>query len=337
MSLNYKLISIFIFIFSIFLHVNNTSAATGPGEISEIKEKVYYNVTPEKPSIGDEIQIEAEMYGTNISDTEFTWKINNKVFKSGTGINKINFVLSEKTKVDLSIVTNVGVNIEKSFDFDPKKIILIWESKTYTPPFYKGKSFYTPESSLILNAINLDQDNPLTNTYNNYKWSVDGNVKGDVSGVGYSSYLYQGDMLKREPLFRVTLSGVNSYKDKQNNKNNTYTNEAALRVQTLDTEIISYEKSPLLGVLFNKTIKNQYKLNKSETTIVSYPMYYGISSSLSMIYSWYINDVKINNISNELSFKKKKDNELSKLSLTIKNIKSILQTRDALYIIDTNR
>lgn len=337
MRLNYKSILIFIFTFLLFISINNVFSATGPGEISEIQEKVYYNVTPERPNIGDEIKIEAEMYGTNISDTNFTWKINGKLFKNEVGANKINFVLSEKTKVDLLIVTNAGVNIEKSFDFDPKKVILIWESRTYTPPFYRGKSFYTPESSLVLNAINLDQDNPLTNTYNNYKWSVDDNVKGDMSGVGYSSYSYQGDILKREPLFRVTLSGVNSYKDKQNNKNNTYTSEAALRVQTLDTEIISYEKSPLLGVLFNKTIKNQYKLDKNETTMVSYPMYYGISSSLSMIYSWYINDVKINNTSNELSFRKKKDNEQSKLSLTIKNVKSILQTKDILYIIDTNK
>lgn len=337
MSLNYKTISILLLCFLSILISNKTSALSGPEEITELEEKIYYKTTPEKPNIGDEVQIEAQMYGTNIADTNFSWKINNKTFKEGVGLNKISFTLSEKTNVNLKILTSYGSNIEKSFTFDPKKVVIIWESKTYTPPFYKGKSMYTPESSLVLNAINLDQDNPLTNTYNNYLWSVDGTVKGNDSGVGYSTYVYQGDILKREPLFSVTVSGINSYKDRQNNKNSNFNNEALLRVQTLNTEIISYEKYPLLGVMFNKTIKNQFNMNKNEATIVSYPMYYGISSVLSGVYNWTINDVNINNTSNELSFRKKKDNEQSRLSLKIKNLQSILQTRDVLYIINTKK
>lgn len=334
MSFLSKIFLIFIFTFSISI---NTFAAVGPEEIPELKEKVYYNITPTKPNIGDTINIEAQMYGTDIAGANFTWKISGKNFKEGVGANRISFTLSEKTKVELKIITSKGVSIEKSFEFDPKKVIIIWESKTYTPPFYKGKSLYTPESSLILNAINLDQENPLTNKYNNYTWKIDSTVKGKESGVGYSSFLYQGDILSTEPLFKVTLSGITSFTDKQNNKNNVFINEALLRVQTLPSEIVSYEKSPLLGVLFNKTIKSQYNLNKSETTIVSYPLYYSLSSSFSGIYNWYINGVQIDNSLNELSFKKKKDNERSTLSLEIKNIASILQTRTVSYSVDTSK
>ena len=333
MNLNYKSILIFIIVFFYFL-TSNTYAATGPENFSELEEKTYFNIYPERPNIGDTITISAEMYGTNISDSAFDWKINNKSFKSGVGLNKINFVLDKKSTVDLEITTNYGSKIQKQFVFDPKKIILIWESRTYTPPFYKGKSMYTPESSIILNAINLDQENPLTNTYNNYKWSVDGVVKGSVSGAGYSSFSYKGDILKKEPLFSVVVSALNSYKD---TVTKTYNNEAVLRIPTLDTEIISYEKSPLLGILFNKTIKPQFRLSKNEATIVSYPFYYGINSTLATVYSWYINDVQIKNSSNELSFRKKKDDELSRLSIKIKNQNSILQSKDILYIIDTNK
>jgi hypothetical protein len=212
---------------------------------------------------------------------------------------------------------------------------MIWESKTYTPPFYKGKSLYSPESSLVLNAINLDQENPLTNTYSKYTWSVDGTVKGDESGVGYSSYVFQGNILKSEPLFSVVIEGINSFKDK--NKNNSYSNETSLRVQAFDTEIISYEKSPLLGILFNKTIGKEFVLDKDEATLVSYPLYYSLSSSLSGIYSWFVNDVKININSNEVSFKKKTEGERSRLSLKIKNSDSLLQSTGILYIINTSK
>ena len=334
MSFFSKIFLIFIFIFSFSI---NTFAATGPEDIVELKEKVYYNVIPDKPNVGDSVQIEAEMYGTQIKDANFVWKIAGKTFREGVGANRVSFILSEKTKVDLKIVTGANVTIEKSFQFDPKKIIIVWEAKTYTPPFYKGKSFYSSESSLILNAINLDQENPLTNTYNNYTWKIDTTVKGNESGVGYSSYIYQGDILGLEPLFTVTMTGIISAKDRANNKNTSLGGQSLLRVQALPTEIISYEKSPLLGVLFNKTIKPLYNLDKSETTIVSYPTHYAFSSSLSGLYEWYINDVKINSTLNELSFKMKKINEQSRLTVKIENVASILQTRDISYIVDTTK
>ena len=138
-------------------------------------------------------------------------------------------------------------------------------------------------------------------------------------------------------MFKVTLSGVTSFTDKQNNKNNTFNSESLLKVQAFPSEIISFEKSPLLGVLFNKTVKSEYFLDKSETTLVSYPFYYSLSSSLSGLYTWSINDTQINNSLNELSFKKKKDDERSRLSVEIKNIASILQTRTVSYIVDTSK
>ena len=326
------LLSIFVFSFSI-----NIFAATGPEDLPELKEKVYYNVSPEKPNVGDNVQLEAEMYGTNVKDANFVWKLAGKTFLEGVGKNRVNFTLSEKTKVDLTITTGSNVVIQKSFEFDPKKIIIIWESKTYTPPFYKGKSLYSKESSIVLNAINLDQENPLTNVYNNYTWKVDTTVKGNDSGVGYSSYVYQGDILGLEPLFTVSMTGVVSAKDRAAGRTAARGGQSILRVQSFPTEIMSYEKSPLLGVLFNNVLKSPYYLNQSETTLVSYPTYYAFSSSLSGLYEWYINDVKINTSLNELSFKKKKDNEQSRLTVKIKNDASILQTRDVSYIIDTNR
>lgn len=332
MSFLFKIFLIFVFTFSFSI---NTFSATGPEDIPELKEKVYYNISPLKPNVGESVEIEAQMYGTEIKNSNFVWKITGKTIKEGVGANRLEFVLSEKTKIDLTITTGAGVVINKSFEFDPKKIVIIWESKTYTPPFYKGKSLYSKESSLVLNAINLEQPNPLTNVYNNYSWKVDSTVKGKDSGVGYNSYIHKGDILGLEPLFTVTMSNIVAAKDA--GKTKPFSNQSIIRVQALPTEIISYEKSPLLGVLFNKTIKSQYKLDKNETTVVSYPVNYAFSSSLSGIYEWYINDVKINSNNNEISFKKTKDNQQSRLTLKISNLASILQTKTVSYIVDTTR
>ena len=53
-------------------------------------------------------------------------------------------------------------------------------------------------------------------------------------------------------------------------------------------------------------------------------------------YSWYINDNQINTNINQISFKKKNNNEKSRLSVKIENPKSLLQTQKKTYIINTN-
>jgi hypothetical protein len=163
-------------------------------------------------------------------------------------------------------------------------------------------------------------------------WKKDDTVMGDESGVGYSSFIHRDDILGIEPLFKVSVSSINSFNNKTSS---SFNNEALLMVQSFPSEIISYEKSPLLGVLFNKTVKSNYVLNKPEATIVSYPLYFSFSSLFNGIYSWYINDLKINTNLNEISFQKKTSNEKSRMMLEIKNQNSILQTRDVNYIIET--
>jgi hypothetical protein len=78
MSFLSKIFLIFIFTFSISI---NTFAALGPEEIPELKEKIYYNITPNKPNVGDNVEIEAQMYGTDVSGSNFVWKMADKNFK----------------------------------------------------------------------------------------------------------------------------------------------------------------------------------------------------------------------------------------------------------------
>lgn len=311
----------------------------GPRGIKEIKEKVYYYVSPEKPRMGDLVEIRAEMYGTPVKNAEFAWVINGKTYSRGVGLNKVSFLVSEPTSVTLVLLTGEGNIVTKQWSFDPQNTLIVWEAGTYTPPFYKGKSLYTAESSLALHAINLDVENPLTNVYANYVWQVDGRVKGDDSGVGKSTYVYQGDLLGLEPLFTVDFSGVSSFADglkAQQSTRKTINGSAKLRVQTKQSQIFTYEKTPLLGVLFNKPLVTNYTLTTPETTVVSYPGYYSLNSALAGDYIWTINDTIVSRGANSLTFKKIRSDEKSRLGVEIKNKKSLLQSKNISYIIDTS-
>lgn len=315
--------------------VENFPVNGGAGGIPELQEKVSYTALPERPKVGDLVDFSVEMYGTPVKDAVFTWNIDGKFFKKGQGLNKISIYVQKNTKVSVSILTIKGTTLTKEWNFNIQDLVILWETDTYTPPFYKGKSLFTPESTLVLHGINLDSKNPLTNTYANYVWKTDGTVHGDESGVGKRSFIYKGNILMQEPFFELLYSNVSSYQGVNTVKTSSASTRAILQVQTLDTDIFTYEKTPLLGVLFNKKVDSTYLLQKPETTLVAYPVYYTTPSSLSLSYSWNINDTPVKTNSNFLTFKKTRDNETSRLTIDISNPKSLLQSITKTHIIDT--
>ncbi|MES2623444.1 MAG: hypothetical protein V4576_03480 [Patescibacteria group bacterium] len=313
-----------------------TTLNGGAGGIPELQEQVSYTVIPERPKDNDIVEIKAEMYGTPVADAVFTWTIDGIPRAAEQGLNKIQVQVGQNTKVSLSILTVSGQSLYREWSFNPQNVVLIWEANTYTPPFYKGKSLYTAESALTLNAINLDSQNPLTNSYANYTWKTDGKVFGSDSGVGKNTFVYQGDILQQEPYFELLYSNVTSYAAVQAGKTSPTVNaRAVLRVQTLLSDIFTFEKTPLLGVLFNKKIPTVFPVTKTETSLVTYPVYYSLVSPTLPVYTWSLNDTVIKTNSNILTFKKTQNDQKSRLSVEIQNPKSLLQSKILTYIIDT--
>jgi hypothetical protein len=309
----------------------------GAGGIPELQEQVSYTVLPERPNIGDTVDFKAEMYGTPVQDAIFDWEVNGRAYKQGQGVNQISVFIDADTTVNVTIETISGQTLYKQWVFNPKKVIIFWEANTYTPPFYKGKSLYTAESGLKLYGINLDAKNPLTNNYANYVWKMDGKVKGNDSGVSKNTFTYQGDILQQEPYFELLYSNVTSYAAVKAGQSEESINvRSVLRVKTLLSDIFTYEKTPLLGILFNKKVPTVFPVTRAETSLVAYPMYYSLDSSLLPNYTWTLNDNIIKRNSNILTFKKTADNEQSRLTLYIENAKSLLQSKDVTYVIDTN-
>lgn len=308
----------------------------GAGGIPQLEEKVSYSLLPARPNEGDIVEIEVKMFGTPIQNAIFTWVIDGKLYKKEQGLSAISVYVKKNTRVNLTILTVAGTTLTKEWVFNPQNVVLIWEANTYTPPFYKGKSLFTAESALTFHGINLDARNPLTNNYANYVWKTDGVVQGSKSGVGKNTFMYQGDILQYEPLFELLYSNVTNFdRSKTGQKSDPVSTRSALRVQTLQSNIFIYEKTPLLGILFNKKIDTTFPVTKQETTLVAYPTYYSVTSALTPEYTWLLNDTVLKKDSNVLSFKKTKDNLLSRLTISVTNPASLLQSRSVSHLIDT--
>lgn len=308
----------------------------GAGGVPQLEEKASYSLLPARPNEGDTVEIEAQMYGTPVKNAIFSWYIDGALYKKEQGLNTISVYIRKNTKVNLIIDTVAGTKITKEWVFAPQKMLLFWESNTYTPPFYKGKALFSAESELTFHGLNLDVKNPLTNNYANYSWKIDGVVQGANSGVGRNTFTYQADILQYEPLFELLYSNVTTYDQTKSGKSTApISTRSILRVQTLDSEVFTYEKTPLLGVLFNKKIDTNFVVTKPEVTLVSYPVYFSVASALIPDYTWLLNDAVLKRDSNVLSFKKTVDDSQSRLTLSASNPTSLLQSKSVSYIIDT--
>lgn len=308
----------------------------GAAGIPQLEEQVSYTLLPARPNQGDTVEIEAKMFGTPIQNAIFTWVIDGKLYRKEQGLNMISVYVQKNTRVNLTILTVSGTTLTKEWVFNPQNVVLIWEANTYTPPFYKGKSLFTAESALTFHGINLDVKNPLTNNYANYVWKTDGVVQGANSGVGKNTFIYQADILQYEPLFELLYSNITNFeKSKGGQKAAPVSTRSVLRVQTLESDIFTYEKTPLLGILFNKKIGTTFPVIKPEVTLVAYPVYYSVVSALIPDYTWLLNDTVLKRSSNVLSFKKTKDNLLSRLTISASYPQSLLQSRSVSHIIDT--
>lgn len=308
----------------------------GAGGVPQLEEKVTYDLLPTRPNVGDTVDIEAKMYGTAVKNAIFSWFIDGKLYKKEQGLNMISVYVNKGTKVNVSILTVTGATLSNEWIFNPEQVKLIWEANTYTPPFYKGKALYTAESAMTFNAINLDAKNPLTNKTADYVWKTDGVVQGSKSGVSKNTYVYQGDILQYEPLFELLYTGVTNFNQiKAGQKASPVNVRSTLRVQTLESDVFTYEKVPLLGVLFNKKINTIFPVTKPEVTLVSFPVYYSVESALIPEYVWLLNDSVIKRDSNMLSFKKTKDDVQSRLTISVSNPKSLLQSQNISHVIDT--
>lgn len=315
---------------------SSLSPSGGAGGVPQLEEKVTYDLLPTRPNVGDTVEIEAKMYGTPVKNAIFTWFVDGKLYKKEQGLNMISVYVNKGTKVNVSILTVNGATLSNEWVFNPEQVKLIWEANTYTPPFYKGKALYTAESALTFNAINLDAKNPLTSKNADYVWKTDGVVQGAKSGVYKNTYIYQGDLLQYEPLFELLYTSVTNFNQvKAGQKAAPVNSRSVLRVQTLESNVFTYEKTPLLGVLFNKKIDTFFSVTKPEVTLVSFPVYYSVESALDPTYTWLLNDSVIKRDSNSLSFKKTKDNVQSRLTISVSNPKSLLQSKSISHIVDT--
>ncbi len=276
-------------IFALIFYPIFTHAQSIPSEVAGLEEQVYVKVTPQTPGPNEDVEILLEAYGTDLNRAKITWKVNSAIVKTGTGEKKLSIKSGNSGK--LTVVTATiqpvgGFEITKRIEIFPGEVDLIWETDTYTPPFYKGKSWFTSQSNITVSAIpNIIEGGVRGGTANTiYKWLKNSIVIGNESGYGRKTFKFKDSILLNNEVISVEAESPSGKKAKS---------EVVLFER--NPQVVLYEENATLGVLFNKAIINNYSFDSEEKNILVYPYFFSTKSkdNSSIKYVWSQNDEEI--------------------------------------------
>ncbi|PCI28839.1 hypothetical protein COB52_03140 [Candidatus Kaiserbacteria bacterium] len=195
---------------------------------------------------------------------------------------------------------------------------LLWETQTYTPPFYKGASLYSDGGTIYAEVY--VSNSSYSKESMSYKWIKDGVVLGSLSGVGKSSLITSGPRFLGDYILEVKVSDPEGIE---------FTSSALL-IETKDPKIVFYETDPLLGSLFHRSIKSNGDFpNSSQIQAIPYFLSTQSIHSELLSYSWNLNGKSVAGVGNTPSFLSMRvegeDSSVLNVSLSVAHSQNFLQ------------
>ncbi len=290
-------------------------------------DSVNLEVIPISPRAYQTVNVTLTSYIGDIDGATITWQVNGKTESTGKGIKNFSFTvgsISQTTVLDITVVFQNGEAERKSLRIKPSDVDLIWQSESFTSPFYKGKKMFSHENRISIIAFpHMTNDNGVEINPKNliYKWSRSGNVVSEASGYGKNIYTFNGPLISRAQNITVEVTSPD---------HPILRAFARFDLPPIEPELVFYRKNPIYGIEFQKALTGQVELKDSkEITIIGMPYYFGVLNSFSsdLIYKWAINGAPIAESSgNVQTFRQKEGvSGTSNISLSIENTEKILQ------------
>ena len=159
-----------------------------------------------------------------------------------------------------------------------QSVDILWQGETYTPPFYQGRALWSKQSGITFVAI----PQSLGNSANlNYKWSKNGTVLGNISGIGKNSLSFVDSILSKSQTIKVEIIS---------NEGEVLASASTIVTPSSPT-IAVYENSPLYGFMFHRETMGIHKLQQREATFTAFPLFFSTSNRAdnALKYEWRTN------------------------------------------------
>lgn len=249
--------------------------------IPVLESPLEIQVTPSVPVPGQTVTLTA----ANVTDTHtatFTWAVDGRVVTEGIGANRITVragSVGSRTVVTVT-ATRDGESIgTDTYALIPGELDLVWEARTYTPPFYAGRPVPTGDSLVTIAAIPsaVVGGVRLSASTLSYQWYLNGSQTPYRTGYGLSSITIAPPLFDSAFSVRVVAT----------TQDGSFALHATEVIAPQTPDIVLYQKHPLLGVLFNHELSTRIMLSDEEVTLRLFPLF--TANIGDGVYTWRVN------------------------------------------------
>jgi hypothetical protein len=250
-----------------------------------LSDPLVLRFVPEYPSAYTQVTAELKSFSVDINRATISWSLD--------GVSQVTdernfFDFSTKgfgvpTTLGVVVVTEDGRTFTKTRTFEPAGVEVLWQARSYTPPFYKGKAMFPFEGGGTIVAVPFFQD--LEGSYIPahkliYTWQKDGeNIEG-ASGLGKNTLAVRS----RIPVRSATYSVVAESEDRR------LAGVGETTLNPIAPQLIFYEDNPRLGFNFAHAVGESVSLD-DEMRLSVMPYFFEIDrrASPDIRYTWKLN------------------------------------------------
>lgn len=272
---------------------NNFEFNTGelpPGvSLPSVYQKIPLTIelTPEFPGPNEEVTAKVISYSTNLPANRITWYVNDVVKLQKGGATSFTFNTGNTgttVRLTVSVLADNGYVTTLNKTVVPTTVDMMWQAKTYTPKFYRGKALNSHQSSVVVVAnptivrsggVRVAPENLV------YRWEF--KDKFIESGLGKNSIVLDEKLPGQESLVRVDISTTDG----------SITTRGLLYLTSVDPKLVLYEEEPD-GIRYDKVVSMKKRSLVNDTKIAAIPYFLSTQkrADSSVTYTWSLNNQK---------------------------------------------
>lgn len=283
--------------------LNESLISPTTGLPTGVEDRVEISYTPSNPRPGDYVTIKFKNYSSNSKNSYFEWYGNGEIITSGFGLDTLkNFKINNDglpEDITVYVRKDNGVEITKDITISPSEIDIIFEPNTVSHASYKGKPYFTHESTLKIIALPRILDslgNTITPQNFNYEWRINNQLY--QSGVGNNVIYYESPFISEGIKISLNIESVDE----------GYTSSKVVGIKPGEPIVLIYEDNPVYGTMYERAIYNDVTLNRSELSIKAVP--YGFNPGDSIYFNWIMNNQSlVDPIDDRITFRAEDDAE----------------------------
>mgnify|MGYP007100934271 FL=1 len=262
---------------------------------------VTINLTPQHPRPHQTVEATVRSGNVDVSSATIVWLINDELLQQESGGTSFIFETpaeGQMQQLTVLVKTIDGQVLSDTVAIRPASVTLLWEARTWTPPFYKSRALYTPGSTIVVEArASIEGSDGRKYEPNEllYTWRRNDSVLGNQSGLGKSTLIIEGPKFFSDDVMSVEVSTPDR---------SIIATSAAL-IETRDPLVLLYEEDPLLGVVYNRSVENDHVFRATQQiSLVAAPFYMDARklNDRSLTYEWQVQGRKIETNANRPSY-----------------------------------